>query len=43
MERHDDTVDVLIDVGDANVETKGPLHQRVDEQGGIALLGLDAD
>ena len=43
MERHDETSDDLIDLGDANVETKGPLQQRVDEQGGISLLGLTND
>lgn len=43
MDRYNETTEELIDLGDANVETKGPLQQRVDEQGGISLLGLDAD
>jgi|TARA_R110002167_G_scaffold81309_7_gene222758 hypothetical protein len=43
MERPEEPTDEMIDLGDVNVETKGPLQQRVDEQGGISLLGLSAD
>lgn len=43
MERYDETTEELIDLGDVNIETKGPLNRRLDEMGGIDLAGLNAD